>query len=111
MDGSPQRVHSRRSTSLNHKEDSAAEEGFGDDFDDFEEGAQPGDDDDFGDFGGGVEGLSVAEEVTEPLPPAQYDSEPSLVSRRSSVSSLNDSYLPGLSDCCFAYSVIAHSRF
>ncbi len=111
MDGSPQRVRSRYNASLNHKEDSASEEGFGDDFDDFEEGVQPGDDDDFGDFGDGVEGLSVAEEVTEPLSPAQYESEPSFVSRESSASSLNDSYLPGLSDRCFAYFVIAYSRF
>ena len=110
-DGSPQRAHSRRKSSLNHEEDSASEEGFGDDFDDFEEGAQPGDDDDddFGDFGDRVEGLSAAEGVSKPLPAAHDEPEPTFVSRRSSTSSLNHSYLQGHFVCYFAYSVIAHS--
>ncbi|ERF70046.1 hypothetical protein EPUS_03598 [Endocarpon pusillum Z07020] len=71
LEGSPQRVHSRRKASLNYKEDSAFEDGFGDDFDEFEEGAQPGEDDDFGDFDDGIEGLSASEEVSEHLLPAQ----------------------------------------
>lgn len=89
LDGSPQRVHSRRKASSNHKEDSAFEDGFGDDFDDFEEGAQPGEDDDFGDFDDGIEGLSAGEEVSEHL--AQDGPEPAFVSRRCLISSLIDS--------------------
>ena len=111
LDGSPQRVQSRCKASLNQKEDSAFEDGFGDDFDDFEEGAQPGEDDDFGNFDDGIEGLSAGEEVSEPLPPAQDEPEPAFVSRRCSISSLIHSYFQGPFVCYFAYSVIAHSRF
>ncbi len=87
-DGLPQRVHSRHEASLNHEEDSASEEGFGDDFDEFEESAQPGDDDDFGDFGDGVDGLSAAEALSKPLLAAHDEPEPNLVSRGSCISSL-----------------------
>jgi hypothetical protein len=39
--------------------------GFGDEFDDFEEGAQAGEDDDFGDFGDDFEEVAEDEETIE----------------------------------------------
>jgi Domain of unknown function (DUF5102) len=85
LDRSSQRVPSK---SLNQDHDNAgSEEGFGDDFDDFEEGAQVGEDDDFGDFDEGFERLSAAEEVSEPRYLPQDEQPPTFVSRQCSNSS------------------------
>lgn len=70
LDRSSQRNHSRRKSSLS--DDDQEDEGFGDDFDDFEEGAQVGEDDDFGDFDDGFEEPSAVKEVSEP-PAVQRD--------------------------------------
>lgn len=60
------RRHSQRQSILQEAEDPHEDNdgnGFGDDFDDFEEGGQTGADDDFGDFD---EGFQEPEAETEP---------------------------------------------
>ena len=87
LERSSPRVHSRRKPSLNHDDDDdddddeAHFEDLGDDFDEFEEGAQAGEDDGFGDFDDGFERLSAVEEVFESRPPLHAEPEPTLVSR------------------------------
>jgi hypothetical protein len=70
MSGSPAldrsiKAHSRRKSTLNHDDDDHEENDFGDDFDDFEEGAQAEADDDFGDFD---DGFREPEDVEESPP-------------------------------------------
>jgi Domain of unknown function (DUF5102) len=85
LDRSLQRIPSK---SLNQDHDDAgSEEGFGDDFDDFEEGAQIGEVDDFGDFDESFERPSAAEEASEPRYLPQDEQPPTFVSRQCSNSS------------------------
>lgn len=79
LDRSSQRIRSARKSSSNHDDDAGSEEGFGDEFDEFEEGAQLGENDDFSDFNDGFKGPPAVEEVSEPPP--------TFVSRPCSVSS------------------------
>lgn len=67
-DRSSQRVHPRRQWFPSPDQDAAAESGFGDEFDGFEEGAHLAEDDDFGDFDNGFEGSLAAEELPEHPP-------------------------------------------
>lgn len=71
FDRSSQRNHIRRKSSLNHSGEDDSGDGFGEDFDDFEEGAQAGEDDDFGDFGDGFEEPTLDVEESEPRPGIQ----------------------------------------
>lgn len=80
-DRSSQRVHPRRQWFPSPDQDAAAESGFGDEFDGFEEGAHLAEDDDFGDFDNGFEGSLAAEELPE--------HPPTFVSRPYSISSQN----------------------
>lgn len=81
-----QRVHSRRQSSLSEDGSATSEGGFGDDFDQFEEGAQLSEGDDFGDFDDGFEEPQLAEEVTEHLTTFQDEPRRTLVSRQCLVS-------------------------
>lgn len=63
-------------------DDAGPEDGFGDDFDDFEDGARGGEDDDFGDFDDGLEAPSTAKEPPEPPPLLQDEHQPTFVSRQ-----------------------------
>jgi Domain of unknown function (DUF5102) len=89
LDRSSQRIQLRRKSSLNRDDDADSEDGFGDEFDDFEEGAQAGEDDDFGDFDDGFEGPSEVEEVSQRPPLLQNEPQPTFVSRPCSNSSVS----------------------
>lgn len=82
LDRSSLQTHTRRKSSIDHADDAGSENGFGNDFDDFEEGAQAGEDDDFGDFDDGLEEPSAIEPVSEPSPLLQDEPQPTFVSRQ-----------------------------
>ena len=82
LDRSPQRIHPKHRSSVNHSDDTFSDNGVHDEFDDFEEGAEAGEGDEFGDFDDALDGSSAAGEVSEPSPLSQDAPQPSFVSRQ-----------------------------
>ena len=103
-------IHARREPSIDQANDAGSENGFDNDFDDFEEGAQAAEDDEFGEFDDGFEGPSITEPVSEPSPLLQDEPRPTLVSRRCFTS--RQSIVAGkhVSSISRAYFVIAYSK-
>jgi Domain of unknown function (DUF5102) len=105
------RIHSRRNSTIDEADDAGPDNGFGNDFDDFEEGAQAGEDDEFGDFDDGFEGPSATEEASQPSPLSQDEPRPTFVSRRCFSSSQSIVAGKYQSSASHAYFVIADLIF